>query len=134
MKQNRMLKCLTVNVSDHFDMQQFALEVTNRYYARRYYVHTFDSPSGLTIVLVRRSGNVGSRLGMGVGIEATCALENGQLHVRYTDHERGKRIECLIFGWFLLLVPVVTALIGFSRQRDVERRFAHEVRKIAEKM
>ena len=134
MKQNRMLKCLTVSVSDNFNMKQFALEITNRYYARQYYVHTFESSEGMTLVLVRKNSNVSSRLGLGVGIEATCIPEPGQLHVLYTDHERSKRIECLIFGWFLLLVPVVTSLIGFSRQRDVEWRFAHEVRKIAEKM
>lgn len=123
-----------VNVSENFDIEAMANEVAERYQTKGFNVRVLKMKKGVKIIFDKNCGGINMILGMGVGITANCMLsgkENDTLNVSFSDGDwTGKIVGCVI-GWCVCLIPVITAIIGISKQLSLPRDISNDIQMIA---
>ena len=123
-----------VNVDENFDLEAMANEIVERYQAKGFNVRILKMKKGLKITFDKKCGGINMLLGMGQGITATCMLtgkEEDMLNVTFSDGDwMGKIIGC-IAGWFLCMIPLVTAVIGITKQLSLPKDIANDIQELA---
>ncbi|MBQ8345019.1 MAG: hypothetical protein IJY42_02000 [Clostridia bacterium] len=117
----------TTNVSPHFDMDAFAAELEQLYRTKGFAIRTTKLSNGIQMVFDKGCGGINMLLGMGLGITASITVSDGVLSVNYTDEEWTGKIIGLVVGWFLCLIPFVTAVIGAIQQMDLSKNINNDI-------
>ena len=105
------------NVSENFQISKFIDLLVQRYQGKGYNVLTTQlSDNGYVITLNKNTGGINTVLGLGEGIKVNCFINDKLLNINFTDAEWTSKIIGGILGWFLCLIPLITAIIGTVRQ------------------
>lgn len=122
-----------VNISEGFDLEGMASTVAQAYQAKGFNVRTLKMKNGVKITVEKGVGGINMLLGLGQGISATCMLqgkEKDMLSVNFSDGDWTGKIIGLVAGWFLCMVPFVTAIIGSIKQMSLPKDLANEIQMI----
>lgn len=119
-----------LNISEDFDMESMANEITEMYQGKGYAVRTLKMRNGFKITVEKGVGGINMLLGLGRGITATCTV-NGKskdmLNVNFSDGDWMGKIIGLVAGLFLCMIPFITAIIGILRQTNLQKDFANDI-------
>lgn len=119
-----------VNVPENFDLEEFADEVAQQYQAKGFQVNTLKMKNSVKLVFDKKCGGINMLLGLGQGISATCSFvgkQNDTLSVNFSDGDWTGKIIGLVAGWFLCLVPFITAIIGSVRQMSLPKDISNDM-------
>lgn len=125
-----MSKSFMVNISESFDVNAMAEELTERYQAKGFQVRKVKMKNGVRLVFGKGCGGINMLLGLGVGITATCAVhgkEGDTLSVTFSDGDWTGKIVGFIAGWFLCFIPVITAIVGCIRQSSFPSEIENDI-------
>ena len=109
------------NVSPDFNLDTFVNDLTQAYIAKGFSVRTTKLNDGAQLVFDKNCGGINMLLGMGLGITATITVNNGVLNIVYTNEEWTGKIIGLVVGWFICMIPFITAIIGAVQQMDLSK-------------
>ncbi len=119
------------NVNPTFDMEVFAAKLADTYRAKGYDVNVANMNGMCTIAFDKGTGGINMLLGLGEGIKATITKMNDTLMINYSDAEwTGKIIGCVV-GWFLCMIPMITAIIGIVKQTSLPKKISNDATMIA---
>lgn len=117
----------TTNVSPNFDMDAFAAELEQMYRTKGFSVRTTKLNNGIQMIFDKGCGGINMLLGMGLGITANITVSNGVLNVMYANEEWTGKIIGLVVGWFLCLIPFITAIIGAFQQVELSKKINNDI-------
>ena len=117
-----------LNVSPEFNMEAFSEQLANLYRARGYVVTVANMNGNAIISFEKNIGGINTVLGLGEGVKANCMVNNGVLNITFTDAEWTSKIIGAVIGWFLCLIPLITAIIGVVRQTSLPKNIENDVR------
>lgn len=129
-----MADSVMLNIGPNFDFNAFADRLAQMYAAQGFAVSVADINSAKVIKFEKETGGINTVLGLGVGITATCSIYNGVLQIMYTDAEWNSKIIGGLIGWFVCLVPLITAIIGAVRQSDLPKNIGRDAGMIVAQM
>ena len=117
-----MANNFTANIAEGFDLAAFAEEIKEQYQAKGFQVRSIKTKTSIKLVFDKNCGGINNLLGLGQGISATCAMQGKEkdiLSVNFTNGDWTGKIVGLATGWFLCLVPFITAIVGIVRQSSL---------------
>ena len=123
-----------LNVSPEFNMEAFSEQLANLYRARGYVVTVANMNGNAIISFEKNIGGLNTVLGLGEGVKANCMVNNGVLNITFTDAEWTSKIIGAVIGWFLCLIPLITAIIGVVRQTSLPKNIENDVRMMISSM
>ncbi|MBQ8532091.1 MAG: hypothetical protein IJ432_01500 [Clostridia bacterium] len=123
-----------LNVSPEFNMEAFSEQLANLYRARGYVVTVANMNGNAIISFEKNIGGINTVLGLGEGVKANCMVNNGVLNITFTDAEWTSKIIGAVIGWFLCLIPLITAIIGVVRQTSLPKNIENDVRMMISSM
>ena len=123
-----------LNVSPEFNMEAFSEQLANLYRARGYVVTVANMNGNAIISFEKNIGGINTVLGLGEGVKANCMVNNGVLNITFTDAEWTSKIIGAVIGWFLCLIPLITAIIGVVRQTSLPKNIVNDVRMMISSM
>ena len=129
-----MADSVMLNIGPNFDFNAFADRLAQMYAAQGFAVSVADINSAKVIKFEKETGGINTVLGLGVEITATCSIYNGVLQIMYTDAEWNSKIIGGLIGWFVCLVPLITAIIGAVRQSDLPKNIGRDAGMIVAQM
>ncbi len=119
------------NIPENFDLTVLADTLTQQYQMKGYVVRTVNMGGSVQIIFDKKTGGINNLLGMGEGITATCSIQGKNqemLSVNFSNADWTGKIVGLVVGWFLCLVPFITAIIGTTRQLALPKDIANSIR------
>lgn len=122
---------LMLNVSPNFNLVSFSEQLAATYRSQGYIVNVMYLPDHVSIKFDKDTGGINTVLGMGEGITAHCSLNNGMLYVNYSDEEWTGKIVGFCVGWFLCVIPLITAAIGSVKQSELPKKISTDATRIA---
>ena len=125
-----MANTLMTNVTENFNLQAMAEEIKEKYQAKGFTVTVMTQKNGVRLKFDKKCGGINMLLGLGQGITATCMLqgkEKDNLIVNFSDGDWTGKIIGLIAGWFLCLIPFVTAIIGSIKQSSLPKEISDDI-------
>ncbi len=117
-----------------FDMDAFATKLADTYRAKGYMVNVMKLNGNCMITFEKGTGGINTVLGMGEGIKANISKTNEIISINFTDAEWTSKIIGGVVGWFLCLIPVITAIVGVTRQLSLPKDIANDATMIAATM
>ena len=123
-----------LNVSPEFNMEAFSEQLANLYRARGYVVTVANMNGNAIISFEKNIGGINTVLGLGEGVKANCMVNNGVVNITFTDAEWTSKIIGAVIGWFLCLIPLITAIIGVVRQTSLPKNIENDVRMMISSM
>lgn len=123
-----------LNVSPEFNMEAFSEQLANLYRARGYVVTVANMNGNAIISFEKNIGGINTVIGLGEGVKANCMVNNGVLNITFTDAEWTSKIIGAVIGWFLCLIPLITAIIGVVRQTSLPKNIENDVRMMISSM
>ena len=123
-----------LNVSPEFNMEAFSEQLANLYRARGYVVTVANMNGNAIISFEKNIGGINTVLGLGECVKANCMVNNGVLNITFTDAEWTSKIIGAVIGWFLCLIPLITAIIGVVRQTSLPKNIENDVRMMISSM
>lgn len=122
------------NVKPTFDMEAFAARLADTYKAKGYTVNVVSMNGSYSISFDKGTGGINTLLGMGEGIKANITRMNDTVSINFSDAEWTSKIIGFVVGWFLCMIPFVTAIIGTTRQLSLPKTIANDATMIAASM
>ncbi len=119
---------LMLNVIDHYDVQMLCVKLRDLYISKGFQVTM--APVGFNMFrlqLEKDCGGLNTLLGLGKGIAVTLSLQGNCLMVNYSDAEWTSKVVGLVVGWFLCLVPFITALVGCVGQSNLPGEINNDI-------
>lgn len=122
------------NVKENFNMEAFAARLADTYRGKGYTVNVMNMNGIYSLTFDKGTGGANTLLGLGEGIKANITWMNGAVNINFTDAEWTSKIIGIGVGWFLCLVPFVTAIIGTTRQLSLPKSIGNDAMMIAATM
>lgn len=116
-----MANTFMVEVGEEFDLATFGESLKSMWQAKGFDVVIAKMGKSISLQFDKGCGGVNMLLGLGQGITATCMLQGNNLAVNYSDGDWTGKIVGLVVGWFLCLVPFITAIIGAVKQSSLPK-------------
>lgn len=126
-----MADSLIINVNPSFDLNVFTEQLSNLYRAKGYNVVPASTPVGTTMLVEKGTGGINTVLGLGESVRVNCTYNSGVLTVSFADAEWTSKIVGAIVGWFVCLIPLITAAVGAFRQSQLPKDIATDATTIA---
>lgn len=123
-----MAETIMVPISESFNMEEFVNKFSKTYQAKGFKVMPTLMNNSATITLDKGVGGINMLLGLGLGITVTCMQADGALNVSFSNEEWTGKIIGLAVGWFLCMVPFITALIGLINQIQLPKNIGSDIR------
>ena len=123
-----------INVRETFNMEAFAARLADTYRGKGYTVNVVNMNGIFSLTFDKGTGGINTLLGMGEGIKANITWMNGTVNINFSDAEWTVKIIGLVAGWFLCMIPFVTAIIGTTRQLSLPKSIANDAMMIAASM
>ncbi len=122
-----MASNLMINVAEDTQVEKIAEDLAEMYRAKGFTVMVAKMKNAVSVTFDKGTGGINMLLGMGLGIKANITVNNGTLMVSYSDGDwTGKIIGCVV-GWFLCMVPLVTAIIGSLNQSKLPKEINNDI-------
>lgn len=119
---------LVLNVDKELDVNHLAEELAETYRGQGFTVTVLKlKDDSCSLVFDKATGGINNLLGMGLGIKATMILKNGILNVTYSDADWTGKIIGLTAGWFVCLIPGITAAIGALKQMKLPQEISTNI-------
>ena len=119
------------NVRPDFDMDSFAMKLSEAYRAKGYMVNVANMNVCYIIAFEKGTGGINTILGLGESIKANITRMNDTVSISFVDAEWTSQILGLVVGWFLCLIPFITAIIGVTRQLSLPKSIGNDATMIA---
>lgn len=129
-----MANSLYFNVAPDFDLQMFAGQLAEKYRIEGFNVTVADFNNSVILTFDKNTGGINMLLGLGQGIKATCMVTNGALSINFSDGDWTGKIIGLLVGWFICLIPFITAIIGCVKQSQLPKKIGDDAMLIASQM
>ncbi len=127
-----MANNLMLNVDDNFDVNNLAEQLADTYRGKGFTVNVLKMKNGAcSLVLDKGVGGINMLLGLGLGVKVTLTAKNGMLNVNYSDADWTGKIIGLAVGWFLCLIPFITAIIGSFKQLNLTKEISNDITMLA---
>lgn len=126
-----MADSLIINVSPNFDLNVFTEQLANLYRSKGYNVIPAATPMGTTMVVEKGIGGINTVLGLGESVRVNCNCNSGVLSISYSDEEWTSKIIGGVVGWFLCLIPFITAIVGVVHQLQLPKNISSDATVIA---
>lgn len=126
-----MANQIVFNISPDFNMQMFAHQLAEKYRMEGFSVTIAEFNGSEIITFDKDTDGINTILGLGQGIKATCMIMNGALIIDFSDADWTGKIIGLIIGWFICLIPGITALVGAIRQSQLPKKITNDAMMIA---
>lgn len=119
---------LTFNVPQNYDLQMLVCKLRDLYITKGFTANiTSAFPGNFNLRLEKNIGGINTLLGLGKAISVNFSLQGNMLIISYTDAEWTSKVIGLVVGWFLCLIPFVTAIIGAFGQYDLPGEISRDV-------
>ena len=118
---------MTFNVPQNYDVQALVCKLRDLYVAKGFIVNTNAFSGTFFLRLEKNIGGINTVLGLGTAITVNISLQGTMLVINYTDAEWTTKIIGLVVGWFLCLIPFVTAVIGSINQYDLPNEISRDI-------
>lgn len=115
-----------INVPPNFNLHMFAGQLAEKYRMDGFTVTVADFNNSVVITFDKNTGGINMLLGLGEGIKATCMVANGVLSINFSDGDWTGKIIGLVVGWFICLVPFITAIIGCVKQSQLPKNIGND--------
>ncbi len=126
---------LMIKVDESLSITELAEQLAGIYRNKGFSVVVTNLKNGAsTLVFDKGVGGINLLLGMGLGITATMTRNNGMLAVIYSDAEWMGKVIGLGVGWFLCLVPFLTAIVGSVKQLGLAKEINKDITMLANQM
>ncbi len=122
------------NVAPDFDLQMFAGQLAEKYRMEGFTVTVANFNTAEVITFDKETGGINMLFGLGQGIKATCMVTDGVLTVNFSDGDWTGKIIGLLVGWFICLIPFITAIVGCVRQSQLPKKIGADAVMIASQM
>lgn len=119
------------NVAPDFNLQMFAGQLAEKYRMEGFTVSVAEFNNTVVLTFDKSTGGINMLLGLGLGIKATCTVVNGVLTIAFSDAEWTGKIIGLCVGWFICLVPFITAIVGCVKQSQLPKDIGNDAMVIA---
>lgn len=123
-----MAETIMVPISESFNMKEFVDKFSKTYQAKGFKVMPTLMNNSATITLDKGVGGINMLLGLGLGITVTCMQADRALNVSFSNEEWTGKIIGLAVGWFLCMVPFITAIIGLINQIQLPKNIGNDIR------
>lgn len=126
-----MADTVFINVTPDFNMHAFVNQLAEKYRMEGFTVTVADFNNSVILTFDKNTGGINMLLGLGQGIKATCMLSNGVLSINFSDGDWTGKIIGLAVGWFICLIPFVTAIVGCVKQSQLPKNIGNDAMVIA---
>ena len=126
-----MADSIMFNVPQGFDFNLFIQRLSDKYRAEGFTVNVANFNGSVVMSFDKGTGGINMLLGMGEGIKATIMLQNGTMSINFSDGDWTGKIIGLVVGWFLCLIPFITAIIGCVKQSSLPKKIGNDATMIA---
>lgn len=126
-----MANSVMFNVPANFDFNLFTQQLADKYRAEGFQVNVAFLNGTVIMTFDKNTGGINTLLGLGEGIKATFMLANNTMNVTFTDGDWTGKIVGLVVGWFLCLIPFITAIIGCIKQSSLPKNIGTDASMIA---
>ena len=123
-----MADTIMVPISESFNMKEFVDKFNSMYQAKGFNVVPTLINNSATITLDKGVGGINMLLGLGLGITVTCLQVDRTLNVSFSNADWTGKIIGLAVGWFLCLVPFITAIVGSINQLQFPKSIGNDIR------
>ena len=129
-----MADTVYINVAPDFNIHAFAAQLAEKYRMEGFNVTVADFNGAQVITFDKNTGGINMLLGLGQGIKATCMYQNGVLSINFSDGDWTGKIIGLVVGWFLCLIPFITAIVGCFKQVQLPKDIGNDAMLICSSM
>ena len=126
-----MAKSVMLKVNPSFNLEEFSNQLADMYRAKGYAVNVAMFNGNSIITFDKNTGGINMLLGMGEGIKATCTYNNENLIVNFSEGDWTGKIIGYAVGWFLCMIPFITAIIGTVKQTSLPKNISNDLTVIA---
>lgn len=119
------------NVREDFDMVSYVNRFADFYRQKGYLVTVAGFENTAFVTVSKGIGGINTILGLGESVKVNFALNNGMMAVNLTESEWTSKIIGAVLGWFLCLIPLITALVGLSRQLSLHTAVINDATMLA---
>lgn len=130
-----MSSSFILSVSNNFNLGAYCQNIAQFYQMKGFIVNVaVFSPYNAQIIFDKDTRGINTILGLGIGLKASIVLNGNILSVTFSDAEWTGKVIGLVIGWFLCLIPLVTAVIGIIKQTDFPKQLQNDMTMIAANM
>ena len=122
-----MADSLMLNVPQDFNLDELTQQLSDMYRAKGFTVNVANLNNSVIMDFDKGVGGINMLLGLDLGIKATFSINNGNLIVNYSNAAWTGKIIGLCVGWFICLVPFVTAIVGAIKQSKFPKDINNDI-------
>ncbi len=122
-----MADTLMINVSEGFNLDSMVQQLSDMYRAKGFTVNVANLNDTVMVTFDKGVGGINMLLGLDLGIKATISVNNNTLCVNYSEASWTGKIVGLCVGWFICLVPFITAIIGAVKQSKFPKDINNDI-------
>lgn len=122
-----MADSLMLNIPQDFNLEAMTQQLSEMYRAKGFTVNVANLENSVIMDFDKGVGGINMVLGLDLGIKATFSVNNGNLIVNYSNASWTGKIVGLCVGWFICLVPFVTAIIGAINQNKLPKEINNDI-------
>ena len=129
-----MAENVMLNVSPTFDLTVFSNRLAGMLQSKGYSVGVFYMANSSILTISKGTGGINTILGLGISVKANCILSGGVLSINFSDEEWTSKIIGAVIGCFLCLIPLITAIVGVTKQLDLPKEIRNDATMIVSSM
>lgn len=122
-----MADSLMVNVPENFNLDAMTQQLAEMYRAKGFTVNVANLNNSTMIEFDKGVGGINMLLGLDLGIKATFSVNNNTLMVNYSNTAWTGKIIGICIGWFVCLVPFITAIVGAVKQSKFPKEISNDI-------
>lgn len=123
-----MADSIMLPVPDDFDLKILTQQLADMYRAKGFTVNVVSLNNSEIVEFDKGVGGINMLLGLDVGIKATFSVQNSNtLIVNFSDAAWTGKIIGICVGWFVCLVPFVTAIAGAVKQSKFPKQLRNDI-------
>ena len=111
-----MADSFMINVPEGFELETFTRHLADFYRSNGFAVTSASLDNSIILDFDKGVGGINMLLGLDIGIKATFTVRENTLIVYFSDASWTGKIIGLCVGWFVCLVPLITAIVGAVKQ------------------
>lgn len=123
-----MADSVMLTVPEEFDLSNLTQQLADMYRAKGFTVNIASLNNSEIVEFDKGVGGINMLLGLDLGIKATFSIQNGTtLIVNFSDAAWTGKIIGICVGWFVCLVPFITAIVGAVKQSKFPKDLRNDI-------
>ncbi len=118
-------------VPPNFNIQELVGKITQMYQAKGFVVTAMPMGEGASIDFRKDDDGIKKYVGLALGLKANIMIQGETVIVNYTDAEWTGKIVAFVIGWFVCIIPWITAIIGTIQQSGLPKSIGNDIQMIA---